>query len=49
MDRNKSNQYKVSMDIQQRMLLENNEEELYVDERNDDEKWINNVQLNHNT
>jgi hypothetical protein len=38
MDKNKSNQYKVSMDIQQRMLLENNEVKLNVDELNDDEK-----------
>jgi hypothetical protein len=38
MDKNKLNQYKVSMDIQQRMLWGNNEEELYVDEQNDDEK-----------
>jgi hypothetical protein len=49
MDRNKSNQYKVSMDIEQRKELENNEVKLYVDELNDDEKSKDNVQLNHNT
>jgi len=38
MDKNKSNQYKVSMDIEQRRLLENNEGELNVDELNYDEK-----------
>ncbi len=34
MDKNKSNQYKVLMDIEQRKLLENNEGELNVDELN---------------
>ncbi len=49
MDRNKSKQYKVSMDIEQRKELENNEVKLNVDELNDDEKSKDNVQLNHNT
>jgi hypothetical protein len=49
MDRNRSNQYRVPMDREERKALANNEGELNVDELNYDEKLINNVQLNHNT